>query len=926
MLVAGVALPLAPAALHTPAVRRRDVVGAAAGSSLLVPTKAALAATSAPMVTRVDSLVWNRAAEVNPTSCVPANARKAFGPKFVNYLARFLLAYDSQTRRLWRERARELPFNWDEKKIAEARVLQLGELAGSIELSLCEFTPAEGKWADPLTPKDAARVRQLLTLLRSRYGNRSDALRQLALLFSLLPPGVQPTSTIEALVAEQEDRETSGVIVIDGGSLVLSDNGLLKGLPPPALPKPAAPTSMKPSAAKAAKPFLRPTGRVLTLAVTSGGSGYDPAAPPLVSLTAPLNGGRAAQARSIVGKDGKIVALELTDEGAGYRDSDKVKVAIAPPPKSDNRRKSNGMYGRLTAAGKALLEFEVGSVSLASAGVGYGSSQNLDLRFFSGNKSAPSKAPESFATPSPAELAERPWSIENIAGLYGDRVSARSTSDVLVLRPPSATLVLGATRNAPRPRTSPSALGAPPRLQRPPPVPAAPRDNGAIGQLLALLPPSEGAPIFSPGRPPSKQYPLGQPPIHRFPSLLYERIVDDYVAKAPLKTPTLSSTGGLASLPTSVSGGIRQDVPLTPALVGRLTLAGGLCSAVTRAAITPIELRKTRAQVAQCTSSCAPPELADDFALPEAAVSEEVKEPIPIMEEETDEEEEEGAEWLGLDASFATGFGLGAGSFGTYELLKRSLPPLTADVFGPAAPAVFATPILLLACLVQAAVGAACAAPFETARCRVMAGGAGAPATLPAALRDAAEVDGEWDVARLFDGLPALLGRELPFGVTKLLTFVAVQDTILTLFPAARERPAFALAASLVAGVSSGLASAFVSQPADTVVTRLAVTNATDVRAAIDDVLSDAPPGDRAAQAKLLYAGVAQRMASTAIIVTAQFILFDGLRALLAVSKDDLSVVLDVFKDRISLYEGWDEISESWIEAVDTLDDDLDLR
>ena len=48
MLVAGVALPLAPAALHTPAVRRRDVVGAAAGSSLLVPTTAALAATSAP--------------------------------------------------------------------------------------------------------------------------------------------------------------------------------------------------------------------------------------------------------------------------------------------------------------------------------------------------------------------------------------------------------------------------------------------------------------------------------------------------------------------------------------------------------------------------------------------------------------------------------------------------------------------------------------------------------------------------------------------------------------------------------------------------------------------------------------------------------------------------------------------------------------
>ena len=43
-------------------------------------------------------------------------------------------------------------------------------------------------------------MRQLLTLLRSRYGDRPDALRQLALLFSLLPEGVQPTSSIAQMV------------------------------------------------------------------------------------------------------------------------------------------------------------------------------------------------------------------------------------------------------------------------------------------------------------------------------------------------------------------------------------------------------------------------------------------------------------------------------------------------------------------------------------------------------------------------------------------------------------------------------------------------------------------------------------------------------------------------------------------------------
>jgi hypothetical protein len=81
-----------------------------------------------------------------------------------------------------------------------------------------------------------------------------------------------------------------------------------------------------------------------------------------------------------------------------------------------------------------------------------------------------------------------------------------------------------------------------------------------------------------------------------------------------------------------------------------------------------------------------------------------------------------------------------------------------------------------------------------------------------------------YDAARLWDGLPALMARELPFGVTKLLVFVAAQDALLELarrvhrslryppldlllssqVPAARERAVFALAASLASGPSAG--------------------------------------------------------------------------------------------------------------------------
>ena len=79
-------------------------------------------------------------------------------------------------------------------------------------------------------------------------------------------------------------------------------------------------------------------------------------------------------------------------------------------------------------------------------------------------------------------------------------------------------------------------------------------------------------------------------------------------------------------------------------------------------------------------------------------------------------------------------------------------------------------------------------------------------------------------------------------------------------------------------------------------------------RAALTDVLSGAESDKPADQAKVLYAGVRQRCLALAIIVTAQFIIFDGLRTLLAVSKDDLSLILDVFEDRLDFYSAWDEV------------------
>ena len=182
--------------------RRRQLLEGAALAAVARPQSA----FSAPTMIQIDALVWkaNTDGPLRGSTCTAATARAAFGPRFINYLARFLLAYDVPSRRLWRERAAEIPVSWSRQQVIDARTTHLGEFAGAIESALCDFTPEGGTWSVPLTATEAVKVRQLLVLLRSRYGQRSDALRQLALLFSLLPPGVQPTSSIEQLAAEQE--------------------------------------------------------------------------------------------------------------------------------------------------------------------------------------------------------------------------------------------------------------------------------------------------------------------------------------------------------------------------------------------------------------------------------------------------------------------------------------------------------------------------------------------------------------------------------------------------------------------------------------------------------------------------------------------------------------------------------------------------
>ncbi|KAH8054688.1 hypothetical protein JL722_8631 [Aureococcus anophagefferens] len=149
---------------------------------------------------------------------------------------------------------------------------------------LCVYAEKSTTAAGDYSATPQLGVRQLLSLLKSRYGLLPDAQRQLSLLFSLLDPPLQPSEAIASLAARYENATVAAVDVVDGGSYAVSDAALQ---------------------------------RILGFIVTEAGCGYG--APPDVTVSAPPgDDARSRPALAVVDDKGRLRGVELVDGGVGY--------------------------------------------------------------------------------------------------------------------------------------------------------------------------------------------------------------------------------------------------------------------------------------------------------------------------------------------------------------------------------------------------------------------------------------------------------------------------------------------------------------------------------------------------------------------------------------------------------------------------------
>mmetsp|Transcript_66905 Transcript_66905/g.160196 ORF Transcript_66905/g.160196 Transcript_66905/m.160196 type:complete len:679 (-) Transcript_66905:88-2124(-) len=137
-----------------------------------------------------------------------------------------------------------------------------------------------------------------------------------------------------------------------------------------------------------------------------------------------------------------------------------------------------------------------------------------------------------------------------------------------------------------------------------------------------------------------------------------------------------------------------------------------------------------------------------------------------------------------------------------------------------------------------------------------------------------------------YDGLPTILARQVLFGMMKFLVFDYFGDFIFDLFPRLADAIETQLLVSLVSGAVAGVVSSIVSQPADTILSKI---NQGEGRRSLTDAAMEiwneqGVPG--------FFLGLGSRCIWAGCIISGQFFLYDVCKTFLGVR--DLRVFLDV--------------------------------
>lgn len=330
-----------------------------------------------------------------------AEPERIYPIPFITYLSRFLLVFDDACQRYWYTQARAIPPNSGREEVERIRFRQFGQFAASVEVGLMDFEGKDGveNLMDSLVerygpsffskegssssdqPSSAAASSASLgvvdaTILSSlssttkipterEVRKSKEALRQIALLFSLLESEYQPVDSITRILAYDDDACIDRVEMVDGGA------GYGDTIPAVTFPDPPTLGTKFGGSVARGVAVMKATGRILSIELIDCGSGYT--REPSVTISYPVGDHLPATARAYLGKKkskGSVDRIELVFFGAGYdpEDWDGI-VTISPPEEKDG----------VTATARAILDYEVSRIDILENGRGYASEKPINV-------------------------------------------------------------------------------------------------------------------------------------------------------------------------------------------------------------------------------------------------------------------------------------------------------------------------------------------------------------------------------------------------------------------------------------------------------------------------------------------------------------------------------------------------------------------
>jgi len=314
-----------------------------------------------------------------------------------------------------------------------------------------------------------------------------------------------------------------------------------------------------------------------------------------------------------------------------------------------------------------------------------------------------------------------------------------------------------------------------------------------------------------------------------------------------------------ASVPPTSTGSAKVDAikqtaaaadPTKPsglALYGRFAFAGAVCCSVTHGALTPVDVVKTRIQLDPVTYNRG---LIGGF-----------KQVIA--------KEGAGAVWTGFGPTAAGYFLQGAFKFGGYEFFKQQC----INILGYESASKNRTAVYLASSATAEFFADIALCPLEATRIRLVSD----PKFANGLLGGFTKILKNEGIGAFYSGFGPILFKQVPYTMAKFVVFEKVNEAIYHTVDKSTASNGMQTAINLGSGLIAGFAAALVSQPADTMLSKINKTKGEPGEGTTSRLIKIAKElGFRGS-----YAGIGARLFMVGTLTAGQFAIYGDIKKLL---------------------------------------------